>query len=293
VLPARAPPARLPSPCSPAARPLRAGALSAQEGGVHPSRRRRRCRQPASESAPGATLTWLSHRPSAPRYTSGANREARPATRSRGSCRAGYPRPSTRSAPPPMRSRCCSCWASRPSAPLHSIRRVGRTWSGSYLTIRVMCCPKVLLVPQHGGLFRDFWQFFYRHLLWVLCGDAMATRYSSPQKHCDFWPLNWRQIVGSPQHLFAIATRSYNIFSPRAVGRHHGRLLAAGQLSSVTFAMVAIVEYSIGSVHHARRRLKILGAGREQHPCRHVPRHVNARGRQHGSLCLEAHKFLA
>jgi len=54
--------------------------------------------------------------------------------------------------------------------------------------------------------------------------------------------------------------------------------------ASVTFAMVTIVDYSIGSVHHARRRLKILGAGQEHHPCRHVPRHVNACGRQHGSL---------
>jgi len=57
--------------------------------------------------------------------------------------------------------------------------------------------------------------------------------------------------------------------------------------------MVTIVDYSISSVHHARRRLKILGAGREQHPCRHVPRHVNARGRQHGSLCLEAPKIFS
>jgi len=78
------PPSRLASPCFPAARPLRAGALSFQEGGVRPSRRRRRCRQPAAESSPGATLPWLSHRPSAPRYTSGANRAARPATRSCG-----------------------------------------------------------------------------------------------------------------------------------------------------------------------------------------------------------------
>ena len=123
------PPSRLPLPCSPAARPLRASALSAQEGGVRPSRRRRRCRQQATESAPGATLTWLSHRPSAPRYTSGANRAARPATRSRGSLRAGYPRPSTRSAPPPVRPRTprtapASTWAvasfrarARPPAP--------------------------------------------------------------------------------------------------------------------------------------------------------------------------------
>jgi len=34
--------------------------------------------------------------------------------------------------------------------------------------------------------------------------------------------------------LLAIATQSYNIFSPRAVGRNHGPLLAAGTLSSVT-----------------------------------------------------------
>ena len=81
VIPTRAPPARLASPCSPAARPLRAGALSAQECGVRPSRRRRRCRQPAADSSPSATIPWLSHRPSAPRYTSGANRAARPATR--------------------------------------------------------------------------------------------------------------------------------------------------------------------------------------------------------------------
>jgi len=97
------PPARLPLPCSPATRPLRAGALSAQERGVRLSRRRRRCRQPATESAPCATLTWLSHRPSAPRYTSGVNRASRPATRSRGSRREGCLRPSTRSAPPPVR----------------------------------------------------------------------------------------------------------------------------------------------------------------------------------------------
>ena len=84
VLPTRAPPARLASPCCPSARPLRAGALSVQEGGVRPSRRRRRCRQPAAESSPGATLPWLSHRPSAPRYSSGANRAARLATRSCG-----------------------------------------------------------------------------------------------------------------------------------------------------------------------------------------------------------------
>ena len=142
------PPARLPLPCSPAARPLRAGALSAQEGGVRLSWRRRRCRQPATESAPGVTLTWLSHRPSAPRYTSGVNRASRPATRSRGSRREGCLRPSTRSAPPPVRPRTPRLgptpsggrlrgrpWLShrrpcRPpgaAAPLHSIRRVGRT----------------------------------------------------------------------------------------------------------------------------------------------------------------------
>jgi len=46
-----------------------------------------------------------------------------------------------------------------------------------------MTCPDL-------GEIRDFWQFFYRHLLWVLCGDAMATRYSSSQMHCDFRPLN-------------------------------------------------------------------------------------------------------
>ena len=84
VLPMRAPLARLASPCSPAARPLRAGALFAQEGGVRPSRRRRRCRQPAADSSPGANLPWLSHQPSAPRYTSGAIRAARPTTRSFG-----------------------------------------------------------------------------------------------------------------------------------------------------------------------------------------------------------------
>jgi len=132
ALPARAPPARLGSPCSPAARPLRADALSAQEGGVRPFRRRRRCRQPATGSAPGATLTWLSHRPSAPRYTSGANRAARPATRSRGSRPAGYLRPSTRSAPPPV----------RPRTP-----RLGRTPSGGrfrgrpWLSHRRPCRP--------------------------------------------------------------------------------------------------------------------------------------------------------
>jgi len=60
-----------------------------------------------------------------------------------------------------------------------------------------------------------------------------------------------------------MATRSFIILSSRAVGRHHGRLLAGGMLSSVTFTMVAIAEFSIGSLHHARRRLKTLGAGRE------------------------------
>ena len=52
--------------------------------------------------------------------------------------------------------------------------------------------------------------------------------------------------------------------------------------------MFAIAEYSIGGLHHARHVLKTLGAGREQHPCRYVPRHVHVRGYQHGSLCLEA-----
>jgi len=102
ALPARAPPARLGSSCSSAARPLRAGALSAQKGGVRPFRRRSRCRQPAAESCPGATLPWVSHRPSEPRHTSSSNRAARPAPRSRGS---RYPRPSTRSAQLPVRPR--------------------------------------------------------------------------------------------------------------------------------------------------------------------------------------------
>ena len=84
VLPMRAPLARLASPCSPAARPLRAGVLFAQEGGVRPSRRERRCRQTAGDSSPGANLPRLSNQPSAPRYTSGAIRAARPATRSFG-----------------------------------------------------------------------------------------------------------------------------------------------------------------------------------------------------------------
>jgi len=42
--------------------------------------------------------------------------------------------------------------------------------------------PFVRGSPDHSNN-RDFWQFFYRHLLWVLCGDAMATRYSFPQMH--------------------------------------------------------------------------------------------------------------
>ena len=140
------PPARLLSPCSPFARPLRAGALSAQEGGVRPSRRRRRCRQPATESAPGATLTWLSHRPSAPRYTSDANRAARPATRSRGSRRPVYPRPSTRSAPPPVRPR-----TPRLGPTPSGGRLRGRPW----LSHRRPCRPPDASQPVdagHGGL---------------------------------------------------------------------------------------------------------------------------------------------
>ena len=39
---------------------------------------------------------------------------------------------------------------------------------------------------------RDFWRFFYRHLSWVLCGDALATRYSSPQMHCEFFAAGRR-----------------------------------------------------------------------------------------------------
>jgi len=136
------PPACLPLPCSPAARPLRAGALSAKEGGVRLSRRRRRCRQPATESAPGVTLTCLSHRPSAPRFTSGANRAARPATRSHGSLLVGYPCPSTRSAPPPV----------RPRTPCLSLSRSGgRLRSRPWLSHRRPCRPPDASQPVDAG----------------------------------------------------------------------------------------------------------------------------------------------